>query len=59
MGVCFVPEYLATHPGIVTRPIEPEVVRAVCLVAVAGQPVSPHPRLRSRPTRGRPTLYYR
>lgn len=48
MGVCFMPEYSARHPGIVTRPIEPEVVRDVCLVAVAGQPVSPPTAARGR-----------
>jgi DNA-binding transcriptional LysR family regulator len=41
MGVCFMPEYSATHPGIMTRPIEPAVVREVSLVAVAGRAVSP------------------
>jgi LysR family hydrogen peroxide-inducible transcriptional activator len=38
MGVCFLPEYSATHPGLVTRPVQdPEVSREVCLVTVAGR----------------------
>lgn len=38
MGVCFLPEYSATHPGLVTRPVrDPEVTREVCLVTVAGR----------------------
>jgi len=38
MGVCFIPEYSATHPGLVLRQVtEPEVTREVCLVTVAGR----------------------
>ena len=42
MGVCFLPEFSATHPGVVTRPMaEPEVTRDVALVTVAGRRWSP------------------
>lgn len=42
MGVCFLPEFSATQPGIVTRPVmEPEVRRTVSLVTVAGRRWSP------------------
>jgi DNA-binding transcriptional LysR family regulator len=42
MGVCFLPEFSATHPGVVTRPVQdPEVTREVCLVTVAGRRWSP------------------
>jgi DNA-binding transcriptional LysR family regulator len=42
MGVCFIPEYSATHPGLVLRPVvDPEVTREVCLVTVAGRRWSP------------------
>jgi DNA-binding transcriptional LysR family regulator len=42
MGVCFLPEYSATVPGVVPRPvIEPTVERQVCLVMVAGRRWSP------------------
>lgn len=38
MGVCFIPEFSATHPGLVLRQVQaPEVVREVCLVTVAGR----------------------
>lgn len=38
MGVCFLPEYSALLPGLVTRPvIDPEVRRDVALVSVAGR----------------------
>jgi LysR family transcriptional regulator, hydrogen peroxide-inducible genes activator len=38
MGVCFLPEFSATHPGVVTRVVtDPEVRREVCLVTVAGR----------------------
>lgn len=38
MGVCFLPEYSATNPGLVIRPVQdPEVTRQVCLVTVAGR----------------------
>jgi LysR family hydrogen peroxide-inducible transcriptional activator len=42
MGVCFLPEYTATFPGVVGCPVvSPSVERNVCLVTVAG-----HRRLR-------------
>jgi DNA-binding transcriptional LysR family regulator len=42
MGVCFMPEFSATQPGIVTRPVlEPEVTRRVVQVTVAGRRFSP------------------
>jgi LysR family transcriptional regulator, hydrogen peroxide-inducible genes activator len=37
MGICFLPEFTASVPGLVTRPVQPEVVREVCLVTVAGR----------------------
>ena len=38
MGVCFLPEYAATLPGLVLRPVvAPVVRRRVCLVTVAGR----------------------
>ena len=38
MGVCFLPEFSATHPAVVVRPVQdPEVRREVCLVTVAGR----------------------
>jgi LysR family transcriptional regulator, hydrogen peroxide-inducible genes activator len=42
MGVCFLPEYSATCPGVVMRPIlEPEVAREVSLLYIAGRRFSP------------------
>jgi LysR family hydrogen peroxide-inducible transcriptional activator len=42
MGVCFLPEYTATHPGVLLRRVvDPEVVREVCLVTVRGRRWSP------------------
>lgn len=42
MGVCFLPEYSATHPGVLHRPVaDPDVVREVSLVSVEGRPLSP------------------
>jgi DNA-binding transcriptional LysR family regulator len=42
MGVCFVPEYAATHPGLVLKRVEePEVLRDICVVTVAGRRWSP------------------
>jgi DNA-binding transcriptional LysR family regulator len=42
MGICFLPEFSATHPGLVLRPVqEPEVTREVRLVTVAGRRWSP------------------
>ena len=38
MGICFLPEFSATIPGVVVRPaISPEVEREVSLVTVAGR----------------------
>jgi DNA-binding transcriptional LysR family regulator len=38
MGVCFLPEYSATLPGLLTRPVvDPMVSREVCCVTVAGR----------------------
>ena len=45
MGICFLPEYSATHPGISHRLVaDPQVVRDVSLVSVAGRPLSPAAR---------------
>jgi DNA-binding transcriptional LysR family regulator len=42
MGICFLPEFSPTLPGMHTRRlIEPEVVRAVSLVTVGGRRFSP------------------
>jgi DNA-binding transcriptional LysR family regulator len=42
MGVCLIPEFSATVPGIVTRPIiEPDIWRDICLVTVKDRPSSP------------------
>jgi LysR family transcriptional regulator, hydrogen peroxide-inducible genes activator len=35
IGVCFLPEFTASVPGLVTRTVQPEVTREVCLVTVA------------------------
>jgi LysR family hydrogen peroxide-inducible transcriptional activator len=41
MGICFLPEYSATHPGVGHRVVEaPAVSRDVCLVTVAGRMIS-------------------
>lgn len=38
MGVCFLPEFSATIPGVIVRPaISPSVEREVCLVTIAGR----------------------
>jgi LysR family hydrogen peroxide-inducible transcriptional activator len=38
MGICFLPEFSNTIPGVISRPvIEPSVEREVCLVTVAGR----------------------
>jgi DNA-binding transcriptional LysR family regulator len=40
MGVCFLPEYSATLPGVLTREVfDPIVRRQVCVVTVAGRPL--------------------
>ena len=38
MGVCFLPEFSNTIPGVISRPvISPSIEREVCLVTVAGR----------------------
>jgi LysR family hydrogen peroxide-inducible transcriptional activator len=38
MGVCFLPEYTATFPGVISLPVvSPSVERDVCLITVAGR----------------------
>jgi DNA-binding transcriptional LysR family regulator len=42
MGICFLPEYSATHPGLRHRVVaDPQVVREVSLVSVVGRTLSP------------------
>jgi DNA-binding transcriptional LysR family regulator len=42
MGICFLPEFSPTMPGLhARRLIEPEVVREVSLVTVSGRRFSP------------------
>ncbi|QEX17469.1 transcriptional regulator [Hypericibacter terrae] len=42
MGICFIPEFSPTVPGLVTRPlVDPEVSREVLLVSIAGRRFSP------------------
>lgn len=42
MGICMMPEFSTTMPGIVTRPLtDPEVEREVAVVSVAGRRHSP------------------
>jgi LysR family transcriptional regulator, hydrogen peroxide-inducible genes activator len=42
MGICFLPEFSVTGPGVLARPlVEPEVEREVALVTVAGRRFSP------------------
>jgi len=42
MGICFIPEFSPTLPGLSTRPLtEPEVTRQVCLITVPGRRFSP------------------
>jgi DNA-binding transcriptional LysR family regulator len=42
LGICFIPEFSAVIPGLLTRPvIGPEVWREVCLVATAGRQQPP------------------
>ncbi len=41
-GVCFLPEYSPTIPGVRTQPVtEPEVVREVSLASMSGRRYSP------------------
>lgn len=42
MGVCFLPQYTVTFPGVIGRPVvSPSVERDVCLITVAGRRWSP------------------
>jgi len=42
MGICFLPEYSALHPGIRHRLVaNPEVARTVSVVSVAGRALPP------------------
>jgi DNA-binding transcriptional LysR family regulator len=42
LGICFLPEYSAIVPGVLTRPVvEPEVFRDVSLVTMTGRRFSP------------------
>jgi DNA-binding transcriptional LysR family regulator len=42
LGICFMPEYSASHPGVCSRPVvDPPVEREVSLVTVAGRRFSP------------------
>lgn len=42
MGVCFLPEFSANHPGVRLRPVaDPEIVRVISVVTVAGRDHSP------------------
>jgi DNA-binding transcriptional LysR family regulator len=42
MGVCFMPEFSATQPGVLLRPLaDPEIVREIAVVTVRGRPRSP------------------
>jgi DNA-binding transcriptional LysR family regulator len=42
MGICFLPEYSAIHPGIRHRLVaNPEVVRTVSVVSVTGRALPP------------------
>jgi LysR family hydrogen peroxide-inducible transcriptional activator len=42
MGICFLPEYSAIHPGILHRLVtNPEVVRTVSMVSLAGRDLPP------------------
>jgi LysR family hydrogen peroxide-inducible transcriptional activator len=55
MGICFLPEYSSLLPGLLTRRvIEPEVVRQVSLVTVAGRRFSPAVATFVRATRAYP-----
>ena len=41
-GICFLPEFSTTIPGVLTSPVvEPEIVREVSLVSIAGRRFSP------------------
>ena len=52
-GICFVPEFSPTIPGVLTRIVaEPEVVREVSLVSIAGRRFSPAVAAFARAIRG-------
>ncbi len=42
LGICFIPEFSAVVPGLVSRPIgDPEVWRDICFVSMSGRRHSP------------------
>jgi DNA-binding transcriptional LysR family regulator len=42
LGICFIPEFNVTVPGMLVRPVvDPEIWREVCFVSVAGRRMSP------------------
>ena len=42
LGVCFLPEFSPTIPGVRAQPVrDPEIVREVSLVSMAGRRFSP------------------
>jgi len=52
-GICFLPEFSATVPGVLTRPVfEPEILREVSLVSIAGRRFSPAVAAFARAIRG-------
>jgi DNA-binding transcriptional LysR family regulator len=52
-GICFIPEFSPTIPGVMTRLVaEPEVVREVSLVSIAGRRFSPAVAAFARAIRG-------
>ena len=52
-GICFIPEFSPTIPGVLTRVVaEPEVVRQVSLVSIAGRRFSPAVAAFARAIRG-------
>jgi DNA-binding transcriptional LysR family regulator len=52
-GICFIPEFSPTIPGVITRVVaDPEVVRQVSLVSIAGRRFSPVVAAFARAIRG-------
>jgi DNA-binding transcriptional LysR family regulator len=52
-GICFIPEFSPTIPGVLTRVVaDPEVVREVSLVSIAGRRFSPAVAAFTRAIRG-------
>ena len=52
-GICFIPEFSPTIPGVLTRLVaDPEVVREVSLVSIAGRRFSPAVAAFARAIRG-------